>query len=388
MKTDNENGILSTRNTSEREVVSDEAGTSVDGSGIFGAQAEKAPSGGAEETNRRTQKETRKSFVRRVQKRAAGGRKVHLSDSNEVAYEESSGKNVTHNEKAESMRAQGYDVTLCSGVIETNNGDVTTVHPYAVTDRKTGKIYISEDVGENVDQAIDHEKIHAALAMGKESAVELYDKVFSEIDFNGEKANEIFDNIEELNGTKDESALIEELLCYLYQAYCFDENIAKENYGDVFKNWDNVAAALDEFRGSAEERDLGFREPSNREIAGSADMKKATQNAIIEAVGGRANTIAQTQIEETAKVLRSVNGVVFSDKVPLGESYVDSKGIVHFNTNVTLAESYSYLFKHEVVHLLELRKEYEGYKEWLFNDSASFKKFMSAVLSKNGVDVT
>ncbi len=144
MKTDNENGILSTRNTSEREVVSDEAGTSVDGSGIFGAQAEKAPSGGAEETNRRTQKETRKSFVRRVQKRAAGGRKVHLSDSNEVAYEESSGKNVTHNEKAESMRAQGYDVTLCSGVIETNNGGVTAVHPYAVTDRKTGKIYISD----------------------------------------------------------------------------------------------------------------------------------------------------------------------------------------------------------------------------------------------------
>lgn len=134
------------------------------------------------------------------------------------------------------------------------------------------------------------------------------------------------------------------------------------------------------------ERELGFAEPPKSEISSKPSAEESVTKGINAALGIENKTNAQKHIESVAEKLSSVKGVVWDSKVEVGQSYIDSRGKVHFNPNVSISESYGYLFKHEFSHSLESKRKFEGFRKWLIQDSRSFNDFVRIILVAEGID--
>ena len=63
-----------------------------------------------------------------------------ISSKSEAAYVPYNGNDKNFLSAVKNSTDRGYKVTACSGPIETNNGKITTSHPYAFTSKETGEI--------------------------------------------------------------------------------------------------------------------------------------------------------------------------------------------------------------------------------------------------------
>lgn len=135
------------------------------------------------------------------------------------------------------------------------------------------------------------------------------------------------------------------------------------------------------------EGEVGLSEPSVKEI--HRDPTSQEEN---EAIFGKRKDAKQRHILDVAKKLDSNMTVVFvdpdSDKLS-GEkgAYWHDTNTIYLSTDNSVVGMYCQIFKHEFVHRLESKQAYQGFKNYLFNQSSAFERYIRAELKKiNGAD--
>lgn len=77
--------------------------------------------------------------------------------------------------------------------------------------------------------------------------------------------------------------------------------------------------------------------------------------------------------------------VSWNEKVSRGK-YIPSERRIVLNPNLKTSEMYNFVFKHEFTHSLETKKGYDGFKEYVFENSSLFEQWARERLEKSGLD--
>ena len=236
----------------------------------------------------RRMEETAESFKRRIAERTSARQGEWSSDdigtNNIVLYKKYNGNNSELISKTDDLKKCGYKIVLCSGDIYTNSNGVTVVHPYAVTSKETGEIFVSDNIGNNIDQTLNHEIIHSSVAQNRQNIDGLYYEVLANAGLNSDGFSECIMQLKGIDQNASLKSQFEELLCYLYQAYMYDPEFAKEKFGSIFKNWETVASELEKFNNSikAESNDPAFSVSENGDakysLGNTVDSSKNIDN--------------------------------------------------------------------------------------------------------------
>lgn len=124
----------------------------------------------------------------------------------------------------------------------------------------------------------------------------------------------------------------------------------------------------------------GFRNPSTQEI-----YREPTAEEQVEAILGRSKDAKQRHITDIAKKLDSKMRLRWVDKnsEELGGKngkYVRDTNTMFIAKDITVAEMYAEVFKHEFLHRLEGRGTYASFKSYLMERSAAFEQYARAQL--------
>ncbi len=149
----------------------------------------------------------------------------------------------------------------------------------------------------------------------------------------------------------------------------FDEVTESDNAGD-----DSGAEAYDgdEVGGTESEENI-FTEPDKREI---------NENMI----NGRGLNIVQEHIEETAKKLDPDIKIKWDPYLDKHGSFNPYSKVLTLRADLTAAEAYVEIFKHEFMHDLELRGGYDKFLKFLENKSVAFVQYAKNVLKENDIE--
>lgn len=125
-----------------------------------------------------------------------------------------------------------------------------------------------------------------------------------------------------------------------------------------------------------------FHEPDSRDIAEKIDPydKYNTKEN-----GYQVKNSRQRHIERVANKLGAK--ITWSEDVKRGK-YIPSERRIVLNPNLKTSEMYNFVFKHEFTHYLEGKKGYTDFKNYVFEKSALFEKWVRERLAKNGIDST
>jgi len=373
---------------------------------------------GAESKVESERGKAKKPFQGGTAQTAEGSRRRYVLKLNEGTKEEISIDYTTKGEDdSEAYRAvkilknKGYDVDYCDGSINiTDKKGIVSQHNNAIT-IQNGKTLVSSNCAGSAEQTADHEEIHILQRTNNQSFVE-YESVFCDnIILDNEAYLAVAKEINKEHHFVDESLFkttekleeqllelgvikktLNELLAYLRQCYNYDADLAKQKYGEMFENWDEVTLALDtlnnvvgrntvsdpDLQSSANDGESIFTDPDVKDIA-----REQTPQEKIEALTGNSKTIRYRHVEDIAKKLDSGIKIVWDDGTVLG----DKKGkwnsvtkTLTLNKNATLPSLYIEVFKHEFTHRLESKGTYASFKNYLIKKSSVFEQYVRSRL--------
>ena len=133
-----------------------------------------------------------------------------------------------------------------------------------------------------------------------------------------------------------------------------------------------------------ENKPLGFTEPNEKTI-----RRPLTYDEQMQEISGQKKTTTMRHIEDLGKKLDPNLKIRF---VPnnFGKlqghkgAYERSTNTMYLAKDLNTVEAYAELFKHEFVHRLELKKAYQGFKNYLFNKSKAFEEYAVSRLATEG----
>ncbi len=113
----------------------------------------------------------------------------------------------------------------------------------------------------------------------------------------------------------------------------------------------------------------GFTDVPDSEI----QRERTVEDEALDFATGKYRNPRQRQVEKVAEV--------FGIKVRWDENvsrafYNFDSHFIFMNPKLTLSEMYAVVFKHELVHHLELKKGYDGFKKYLFKNSVAFADYV------------
>ena len=360
--------------------------------------------------------ETFRQRISRYNDGSGQGKRLLLSSTGKEAYVLSEDNSSSIYKIVQKYRHKGMDITYCEGSILTNNNGTTEEHFLSFI-TPDGRIFISEYVGENVQQALDHEEVHYearrnstfynAYRLAYEANIDINSTVYLQVVKGLNKEYNLFDENTYDNDESLRKQFVEkkffrkvefELLAFLRQCYNYDTKLAYEIYGGMFKDWDAVSAAIEKFNKetnqATSEDGAAFSMPEN-EVEGDYPTEGDTDPAQTaqdpqdgkevlfdeEVPPGRIER--QKRIVEVAKKLDGDLNVVWVNKSDLcGKNglFIRETNTIYLAKDIKLPQMYVEVFKHEFVHRLESRVAYKSFKDYLINNSRLFEKYVRAQL--------
>lgn len=140
-------------------------------------------------------------------------------------------------------------------------------------------------------------------------------------------------------------------------------------------------SGLENIEDGADEDRAVFREPSEKEI-----YREPSSDEKVAAMLGKMKSTVQRQVEAVAGDFGIK--MIWSEKITVDDGIYDPVNrTITLNPNTTLSDAYIFLFKHEFVHSLEIKKGYVGYKDYLYKSSIAFEEYIRNELKESfGVD--
>lgn len=142
-----------------------------------------------------------------------------------------------------------------------------------------------------------------------------------------------------------------------------ENGVLKENSGVSEADLDNESAFS-----SPESDQGGFSDVEDKEIY----REKTTDDIMKEVATGQTSTPRQKQVEAVAELFGMK---IMWDENITSSFYNFNSHYIFMNPKLTLSEMYVAVFKHELVHHLELKKGYDSFKKYLFDNSPAFAQF-------------
>ncbi len=378
---------------------------------IGSSQERQAVDGGGTEESRRITAENTVAFGRRIEKVFNGAGRVIKSGNTSLAFLEGKVNSETEAGKAcNILKNSGINIVYCQGSIYRNNGSITTESTQAVT-APDGTVYVSSNATlQGVEIAL-HEAVHVAQKTKPEIfgsyALVLWKKINLTSEAYRKVANDINDNhyggkynIDDIVSRKP---VMRELSAYINQFVMTDPQYAEQLFGGMFSDWDAVVEAVHKFNGdiglditsdtsnlqsnandAADSGENGgvvlFGEPDRKEI-----YREPTADENTEAMLGRGKNAVQRHINDIARKLDSSLRIVWADKNSDNLNGKNGKYVREINTiylakDMSVAEMYFEVFKHEFVHRLESKAAYKSFKDYLFNRSRAFEEYVRSQL--------
>lgn len=352
---------------------------------------------------------TKEEFSRRKRKEAqANGTEDRLkisasSNGNIVyAYVSKASDDSEAYRAVKILKSRGYDTYYSDGTIEDLTEKGTKKHNQAVT-TPDGKVIVSSNATGPAEQIADHEEVHAAQHLDKDAFVEYQSSVYGNLVFDSDAFLSVAQDInkkhliieikpedkieEKLLDVTVLPKILNELLAYLRQAYNFDVEIAKRDYGDIFTNWDEVTAAIEKFnsdvsKATSSEAASSFAQNESVFDEPSAQFPKADfiEDMGAKLAGVERHSEGQRKIIEIGRKLGY--RVVFDRDLKtrsgaFANGKIDRKNkVIYINPNSTKAMQF--IFKHELTHYLELN--FSAYTDFAnaVMDSALFKRYVTS----------
>lgn len=352
---------------------------------------------------------TKEEFSRRKRKEAqANGTedrlKISASSNDNIvyAYVSKASDDSEAYRAVKILKSRGYDTYYSDGTIEDLTEKGTKKHNQAVT-TPDGKVIVSSNATGPAEQIADHEEVHAAQHLDKDAFIEYQSSVYGNLVFDSDAFLSVAQDINEKHliieikpEDKIEEKLLDvtvlpkilnELLAYLRQAYNFDVEIAKRDFGDIFTDWDEVAAAIEKFnsdvsKATSAEAASSFAQNESVFDEPSAQFPKADfiEDMGAKLAGVERHSEGQRKIIEIGRKLGY--RVVFDRDLKtrsgaFANGKIDRKNkVIYINPNSTKAMQF--IFKHELAHYLELN--FSAYTDFAnaVMDSALFKRYVTS----------
>lgn len=129
-----------------------------------------------------------------------------------------------------------------------------------------------------------------------------------------------------------------------------------------------------------EERESGFRSPSDKDI-----YRDPTKQEKLEELSDERKNAKQRHITDIAKKLDSDLKIAWVDRNSpklngKNGKYVREINTIYLAKDMSVAEMYVEVFKHEFIHRLESRGTYKAFKDYLINKSVAFEQYVRAQL--------
>lgn len=129
---------------------------------------------------------------------------------------------------------------------------------------------------------------------------------------------------------------------------------------------------------TSEEKNQENSEQAEESLFTEPDKREINENMI----NGRGLNIVQEHIEETAKKLDPGIVIKWDPNLDKGGSFNPYSKVLTLRANLTTAEAYIEIFKHEFMHDLELRGGYDKFLKFLENKSEAFAQYAKNVLKE------
>lgn len=149
---------------------------------------------------------------------------------------------------------------------------------------------------------------------------------------------------------------------------------AKKTNTDTAENTDLQSTA------KAEDHSEVLHEPDIKDISEKRDLYD-TVNANMSGKAAKESTHYHIERLSTNIGLN----VSWNEKVSRGK-YIPSERRIVLNPNLKTSEMYNFVFKHEFTHSLETKKGYDGFKDYVFENSSLFEQWARERLEKSGLD--
>lgn len=130
----------------------------------------------------------------------------------------------------------------------------------------------------------------------------------------------------------------------------------------------------------AEDHSEVLHEPDIKDISEKRDLYDAV-NANMSGKAAKESTHYHIERLSTNIGLN----VSWNEKVSRGK-YIPSERRIVLNPNLKTSEMYNFVFKHEFTHSLETKKGYDGFKDYVFENSSLFEQWARERLEKSGLD--
>ena len=119
----------------------------------------------------------------------------------------------------------------------------------------------------------------------------------------------------------------------------------------------------------------GFTDSADKDIY----REKTNQEFAREAVTGKRRNTRQRQAEKVAELF----GVKIWWNEGVKHAYYNfNTHYIFMNPNLSVSDMYVVIFKHELVHHFELKKGYDGFKNYLFKNSSAFADYVKKKLQR------
>lgn len=130
----------------------------------------------------------------------------------------------------------------------------------------------------------------------------------------------------------------------------------------------------------AEDHSEVLHEPDIKDISEKRDLYDAV-NANMSGKAAKESTHYHIERLSTNIGLN----VSWNEKVSRGK-YIPSERRIVLNPNLKTSEMYNFVFKHEFTHSLETKKGYDGFKDYVFENSSLFEQWARERLEKSDLD--
>ena len=140
-------------------------------------------------------------------------------------------------------------------------------------------------------------------------------------------------------------------------------------------------SGIENSENGADEDRAVFTTPSEKEI-----YREPSSDEKVAAMLGNMKSTVQRQVEAVAGDFGIK--MLWSEKITVDDGIYDPVNrTITLNPDTTLSDAYIFLFKHEFVHSLEIKKGYKWFKDYLYAGSVAFEEYIRSELKeKFGVD--
>jgi hypothetical protein len=334
--------------------------------GVYGGRVE-APYGGRTEGNtpkrKSTRRENRQAFTRGIQ--SVNG-KTEGSGRSVVGYKEAQADGSELYGAVETFKRRGIKAIYADGEILTNNGEITTSHPNAVT-APNGTVYVSNTAELPANHIVAHESVHSRENTGDPAYAAYYESIYFAIDMDSATYRDMsvlinnahFNSEMDIDDIDSIPKIMRELVAYISEFVMTEPQRAEELFGGMFGDWDAVVQAVRQFNNTLKESGSGTEqgsffdgEKANAPRITEPDLRDESNLGMEDKIVRRAEygyvrTEGHSQVERIAKKLG--RRVIWDCK--FGDGYIDNAGNIHLAP--TTVDPVTQVFKHELTHFLQ-----------------------------------